>query len=107
MEIRCQKIKPAQLREALLDIKVWLVALMIASAYTVNGAISGFGPLIVSTFGWSSLDPILLRFPLGRICLIEILVCGWLSAHFPKIRIALLILNCLFVIAGCAMIWKS
>ena len=45
--------------------------------------------------------------PLGRICLIDILVCGWLSAHFPNIRIPLLILNCLLVIAGCAMIWKS
>ena len=60
--VRCQKIKPAQLRETLLDIKVWLVALIMTSAYTVNG-VSGFGPLIVSTFGWSSLDPILLQFP--------------------------------------------
>ena len=50
-----------------------------------------------------------LHSPLGRICLIDILVCGWLSAHFPSIRISLLILilNCLPVIAGCVMIWKS
>ena len=105
--IRCQEIKPGQLREALLDIKVWLVALMMTSAYTVNGVVSGFCPLIVSTFGLSSLDSILLQFPLGGICLIDILVCGWLLAHFPNIRIPLLILNCLLVIAGCAMIWKS
>lgn len=31
----------------------------------------------------------------------------WLSAHFPNIRIPLLILNCLLIIAGCAMIWES
>lgn len=31
--VRCQKIKRSQLLEALLDVKVWLVALMMASAY--------------------------------------------------------------------------
>ncbi|KAK4990528.1 hypothetical protein LTR66_006781 [Elasticomyces elasticus] len=105
--IRCQKIKGSQLREAVLDVKVWLVALMMASAYTVNGAVSGFGPLIVSTFGWTTLDSILLQFPLGGICLIFILLCGWLSSRIPNIRIILLILCCLPVIAGCAIIWKS
>src|SRR5205807_465553 len=31
----------------------------------------------------------------------------WLALRFPNIRTPLLILNCLLVIAGCAMIWKS
>ncbi|OAL56311.1 MFS general substrate transporter [Pyrenochaeta sp. DS3sAY3a] len=105
--VRCQKIKVSQLREAFLDIKLWLVFILMASAYTVNGAVSGFGPLIVSTFGWSSLESILLQFPLGGICLITILGCGYLSSRIPNIRLALLVLNCLPVIAGCAMIWKS
>jgi MFS family permease len=105
--VRCQKIKAYQIREALLDVKLWLVALMMASAYTVNGAVSGFGPLIVSTFGWSSLESILLQFPLGGICLITILATGWLSSRIPNIRIILLVVMCLPVIAGCAMIWKS
>ena len=105
--VRCQKIKMSQVKEAFLDIKLWLVFIMMGSAYTVNGAVSGFGPLIVSTFGWSSLESILLQFPLGGICLIAILACGWASSRVPNIRIFLLIANCLPVIAGCAMIWKS
>ncbi|KAF2641996.1 allantoate transport protein [Massarina eburnea CBS 473.64] len=105
--VRCQKIKMNQVKEAFLDIKLWLVFIMMGSAYTVNGAVSGFGPLIVSTFGWSSLQSILLQFPLGGICLISILVCGWAAARIPNIRIILLMANCLPVIAGCAMIWKS
>ena len=105
--VRCRKIKMGQVREALLDPKVWLTGIMMASAYTVNGAVSGFGPLIVSTFGWTPLHAILLQFPLGGICLIAILLTGWLSSRFANIRIILLILNCLPVIAGCAMIWKS
>jgi MFS family permease len=105
--VRCQVIKPYQLLEALLDIKVWLVFILMASAYTVNGAVSGFGPLIVSTFGWSTLESILWQFPLGGLCLITILLSGWLSSKIPNIRLILLVVNCLPVIAGCAMIWKS
>jgi len=62
--------------------------------------------LIVSTFGWSTLDSILFQFPLGGICLIAILLTGFLGSRFPNIRIIMLIVCCLPVIAGCAMIWK-
>jgi MFS family permease len=105
--VRCQKIKGSQLLEAVTDLKVWLVAIMMASAYTVNGAVSGFGPLIVSTFGYTSLQSILLQFPLGFLCLVSILVCGWISARVPNTRLPLLVLNTLPVIAGFAIIWKS
>lgn len=68
---------------------------------------SGFGPLIVSTFGWSTLDSILFQFPLGGICLIVILLTGFLGSRIPNIRIIMLLVCCLPVIAGCAIIWKS
>ncbi|KAL8706130.1 MAG: hypothetical protein Q9201_000832 [Fulgogasparrea decipioides] len=105
--VRCQVLKQSQLREAVLDLKIWLVAFMMAGAYTVNGAVSGFGPLIVSTFGYTTLDSILLQFPLGAIVFVFILLTGYLSSRIPNIRLILLILCCLPVIAGCAMIWKS
>ncbi|KAI1043942.1 hypothetical protein LB505_003388 [Fusarium chuoi] len=66
-----------------------------ASAYTVNGAVSGFGPLIVSTFGWSTLHSILFQFPLGGLCFIVILLTGWLGSKFTNIRIFMLIFTCL------------
>lgn len=80
---------------------------MMASAYTINGAVSGFGPLIVSTSGYSNLDSILFQFPLGAICLIFILLTGYFSSRISNIRIILLILCCLPAIAGFATIWKS
>ncbi|KAI1495750.1 major facilitator superfamily transporter [Biscogniauxia marginata] len=104
--VRCPRFKGGQLREALLDVKIWLIAVMMASAYTVNGAVSGFGPLIVSTFGWSTLDSILFQFPLGGLCLIAILLTGWLGSRYQDIRILMLVVCCLPVIAGCALIWK-
>ncbi|GKT43555.1 putative transporter [Colletotrichum spaethianum] len=105
--VRCTKFKPHQLKEALLDVKVWLVALMMASAYTMNGAVSGFGPLIVSTFGWTSLESILFQFPLGGICFVVILLTGYLGTRFRNVRILMLVACCLPVIAGCALIWRS
>jgi MFS family permease len=105
--VRCMKFKRAQILEACLDIKVWLIALMMASAYTVNGAVSGFGPLIVSTFGYSTLESILFQFPLGGICFFFILLTGYLNSKVPNIGIVLLILCCLPVLAGCALIWRS
>ncbi|ETS73676.1 hypothetical protein PFICI_14622 [Pestalotiopsis fici W106-1] len=105
--IRCSQFKGVQLKEALLDVKIWLIFIMMASAYTVNGAVSGFGPLIVSTFGWNTLQSIVFQFPLGGLCLITILLTGWLGSRFQNIRIIMLIVCCLPVIAGCALIWKS
>ncbi|KAK2012544.1 major facilitator superfamily transporter [Colletotrichum eremochloae] len=105
--VRCTKFKPRQLREAVTDAKVWLVALMMASAYTMNGAVSGFGPLIVSTFGWSPLESILFQFPLGAICFAVILLTGWLGSRLPNVRVLMLAACCLPVIAGCAIIWRA
>ncbi|RMZ70861.1 allantoate transport [Pyrenophora seminiperda CCB06] len=105
--VRCQKIKVSQLKEAAQDVKFYLVFLLMASAYTVNGAVSGFGPLIVSTFGWSALESILWQYPLGGLCFISILLCGHLSSRISNIRLILLAVNCLPVIAGSAIIWKS
>ncbi|OAL05082.1 MFS general substrate transporter [Phaeosphaeriaceae sp. SRC1lsM3a] len=105
--VRCHSIKRSQLLESALDIKLWLVFILMASAYTVNGAVSGFGPLIVSTFGWSTLESILWQFPLGALCFVTILLSGYISSKVPHTRLILLVLNCLPVLAGCAMIWKS
>ncbi|KAI4111684.1 MAG: hypothetical protein LQ345_006729 [Seirophora villosa] len=105
--VRCQVLKWSQLKEAIMDVKIWLVAFMMAAAYTVNGAVSGFGPLIVSTFGYTPLHAILLQFPLGFLVIVFILLTGYLSSRIPNIRLALLIACCLPVIAGCAMIWRS
>ncbi|CAI6341412.1 unnamed protein product [Periconia digitata] len=105
--VRNQNIKWPQIREAALDVKVWLVALIMASAYTVNGAVSGFGPLIVSTFGYTSLQSILFQFPLGAVCAVGIPLTGWICSRYRNMRIKLLVACCLPVIAGFVMIWKS
>lgn len=41
MGVRCQKVKRKQILEAVLDIKVWIIAIMMGAAYVVNGAVAG------------------------------------------------------------------
>lgn len=77
------------------------------SSYTVNGAVTGFGPLIVSTFGYTSLEAILFQFPLGAISALGMTLLGWLCSRRRGLRIPSLVLCCLPVIAGYIIIWKS
>lgn len=81
--------------------------MLISYRYTVNGAVSGFGPLIVSTFGYSSLESILFQFPLGAVCAIGIPLSGWICSRYRNMRIAVLLICTLPVITGFVMIWKS
>lgn len=104
--VRCQKIKLYQIKEALMDVKIYLIFIMMMCAYTVNGAVSGFGPLIVSTFGWDTLQSILLQFPIGGISWLGILAAGFIPLYIRNVRIIILVICCLPVIAGCALIWK-
>ncbi|GAB7332019.1 hypothetical protein MBLNU13_g03918t2 [Cladosporium sp. NU13] len=107
MGVRCNTIKWDQIREALTDPKVYLISLMMGLAYTVNGAVSAFGPLIVSTFGYDPFTALLWQMPLGAVCLVTTLACGYASLLFKNIRLIMLVLACLPVMAGCAMIWKG
>lgn len=105
--IRCHQVKWSHIREALIDPKIYILSTMMAAAYTTNGAVTGFGPLIVSTFGWTSYESLLWQMPLGAICFVFILLTGYLSLAVPNIRLIMLIACCLPVIAGCAVIWRS
>ena len=104
---RCQKIKWEQIREAMLDLKVWLITVMMGIAYVINGGVAGFGPLITASFGWTAYQALLWQMPLGAICLTGILAVGYISLKVPNTRLIMLAACCLPVIAGSIMIWKS
>ena len=107
MGVRCQKIKRNQIIEALGDYKVWMISFMMGLAYTVNGAVSAFGPLIVSTFGYTPYQALLWQMPLGAVCFVGILAVGFLSIKIQNIRLIMIICCSLPVMAGCIMIWKA
>ncbi|KAM7211427.1 Major facilitator superfamily domain containing protein [Rhypophila decipiens] len=109
--VRCTTLKWAHVRESINPredgIKTLLVFVMMGSAYTINGAITGFGPLIVSTFNYTPHQAILLQFPLGGLGFVLMILTGWLGTRYRDIRLIMIGLGCLPVIAGCVIVWKS
>ncbi|KAL9109882.1 MAG: hypothetical protein Q9227_005585 [Pyrenula ochraceoflavens] len=105
--VTSHKIKWSQVVEAFLDVKLYLLAIMSTASWTTNGAVTGFGPLIVSTFGWNSFQSILLQFPLAAVYGCSLVLGGFISSRVPNVRIVVLIIFSLPVIAGFTMIWKS
>lgn len=73
-----------QVREAFLDIKLYLFFLLGIVGNIPNGGISNFGTLIIKGFGFSTLVTTLMQIPYGCIIAISTLTCVFLNDHFAK-----------------------
>ena len=107
--VRCSRIKMEQVKESVTEdlAKTALVFIIMAAGYTINGAITGFGPMIVSTFNYTALEAILFQFPLGGLGFLLMIGTGWVATRYKDIRMIMVAGFCLPVIAGCVIIWKS
>lgn len=70
-----------------------------------SGGITTFGPLIVKSFGFNSLNTILLNVPFGAVQLIATMGGAWLATAW-KMKAPVLALLILPPIAGCLMLLK-
>ncbi|KAI3613290.1 mfs [Moniliophthora roreri] len=96
-----------QVIEALRDLKLWIFMLCGAAIYVCNGGVTAFGARIIKSFGYSSLDSILLQIPGGAMTCVAIYIVGYLTGRFRDARTYILPLSCLPVMAGAIMIWKG
>ncbi|KAF9269826.1 MFS general substrate transporter [Marasmius fiardii PR-910] len=99
--------KPKQAMEAMKDVKLWLMMFCASAIYVCNGGVTAFGARIIKSFGYSSLDSILLQIPGGVMTCIAIYIVGYLAGRFKDSRTYVLALSCLPVITGSVMIWKG
>ncbi|KAJ9107150.1 hypothetical protein QFC19_002810 [Naganishia cerealis] len=102
-----------QAREAALDVKIWGFFLMATAIYVVNGSVTVFGPLLVKSIGYTSLQATLLLTPGGATTCISIYIFALLASstriarRVPYSRTILLVLSCLPPIVGALMCWKG
>ncbi|ESK87984.1 mfs [Moniliophthora roreri MCA 2997] len=96
-----------QVIEAPRDLKLWIFMLCGAAIYVCNGGVTAFGARIIKSFGYSSLDSILLQIPGGAMTCVAIYIVGYLTGRFRDARTYILPLSCLPVMAGAIMIWKG
>ena len=118
--------KSYQVKEALLDPKTWLLVVMTLSIQMVNGAVSGFGAIIVSSFGFNGLHSVLLTGALGGIVFVLLLGFGYVAMRYsfsmfitnrvfhslwaiyvPNQRTYIIMFACIPTLAACIIMWKS
>ncbi|KAI0170135.1 putative MFS allantoate transporter [Pestalotiopsis sp. NC0098] len=93
-------LKWHQVREAFLDVKMYLFFLLGLVCNVPNGGISNFGTLIIQGFGFSTLVTTLMQVPYGIIIAISILSCVYLNNRFVNKRCLFILIFLLPNIAG-------
>ncbi|KAL5526554.1 hypothetical protein ACEPAF_8278 [Sanghuangporus sanghuang] len=94
-----------QFWEAFRDLKTYLWFSMLFLAACPSGGIGAFGTLIIQGFGFDSFESILFNMPFGVLTVVAIFVGAWLCNKI-KLRFPVIILLCLFPIAGSTAMLK-
>ena len=72
-------LKKEQVWETLRDIRVWFICLSTVLTSIPNGGISNFSSILLTTFGYTSQQALIMSMPSGAIGVIFVLFSGWLS----------------------------
>ena len=98
-----KEIKTSQIWDAVLDVRVWLICLSVCLTSIPNGALTNFGAIIITSFGYSSRQALLLGIPSGVVGIIFVLIPGYLS---DKLRDRSLIMMVMIIptIIGAALL---
>jgi hypothetical protein len=94
MGIKHHTLLPAQIKEAFIDPKTWLVLLMGACTGLLNGAVANFASAIIKGFGFDALKTTLLQTPGGAFELFGCMIFGWVATK-PNLLGATVIGECL------------
>jgi ACS family allantoate permease-like MFS transporter len=95
-------LKKAQVFETFKDIRVWLVCLCTLLSSIPNGGISNFSSILLTTFGYSSREALILSAPGGAIGVICVLGVGYLSDKWHD-RSSVMLICILPTILGAAL----
>ncbi|KIX01809.1 uncharacterized protein Z518_09536 [Rhinocladiella mackenziei CBS 650.93] len=90
--IENKHLKPYQVLEAFMDIKLYLFFILGMVCNIPNGGISNFGTIIIKGFGFSTLVTTLMQIPYGCFIILSILLCVFLNDRFPNNN------RCLFIL---------
>ena len=97
-------LKKSQILESLRDVRVWLVALSVMLTSIPNGGISNFSSILLTTFGYTSQQALILNLPSGAIGAFVVLLSGYLSDRLNDRSLVMLICLIPTIIAAALMI---
>ncbi|KAI8657049.1 MFS domain-containing protein [Fusarium sp. Ph1] len=98
--IENKRFKMKQFREAMLDLKTWLLFTFALTSNSPNGGLSAFQGLIIKGAGFSTLRTTLYQMPSGAVQLVACLVACYCATRFQNCRILIMILFLMPFLAG-------
>lgn len=102
--IKNDKVKRAQIAEALLDVKSWLIVALQLAANIPNGAVSTFSSIVIQGFGFSTFETLLLGSVSYVLMIILVLISTGGSSYFRNSRTYFMAFNLSVSVAGTAMV---
>ncbi|BGO91878.1 hypothetical protein NBRC10512v2_004144 [Rhodotorula toruloides] len=99
-----KKYKWYQVREALLDPLTWLYCLYAGAINTLNGGITSFFSILISSLGFNVLDSLLYGAPGGAVVVIAVLFFLWLGDRI-KMRCLCGMIPLTIGLVGVLLIW--
>jgi hypothetical protein len=104
--VRNKHFKAEQVWESLYDIRFWLVFSMGFLMMIANGPVSSFIPIIISGFGYSRLNSLLLTMPAGVVIGTIELGVPYLAYKFPGTRTWLIAICQCGTIVASVLLWQ-
>lgn len=98
------RIKRGQVWESFKDIRVWLICLATIVSSIPNGGISNFSSILLTTFGYTSQQSLILTAPTGAIGAVTVIATGWLSDRWGDRSLVMLFCLIPTILSGCLMI---
>ncbi|KAI6856363.1 MFS general substrate transporter [Hortaea werneckii] len=98
--VKTKQYKPSQMKEALLDVKVWALTLIALAVGVVNGGYSNFQTSLIKGYGFSGIMATLLQLPAGAIEFVTVPVCGLFATYVKDVRCLTMMVACLAPLGG-------
>ncbi|KAF2162953.1 hypothetical protein M409DRAFT_26805 [Zasmidium cellare ATCC 36951] len=98
--IQTRKFKLKQLREVATDSQVALLGVYAFAFAFANAAGGSYGPFLITSFGYSNRQGILLLMPATAVAMVSMVASGILGSKFPRHRILIAMLFILPSLAG-------
>ncbi|KIW12240.1 hypothetical protein PV08_09516 [Exophiala spinifera] len=104
--VRNTHFKIQHVLELFLDEKFWLIFAQAYLSMIASGPVNTFMPIIISGFGFNTLNSLLLNIPAGAAGAILILGATYTSYKFRNMRTIAIFVAELFVIMASVLLWK-
>ncbi|KAM0746522.1 MFS general substrate transporter [Meredithblackwellia eburnea MCA 4105] len=106
-EVDAHKWEWSQAKEAITDPRVLILFPIAFLSYFANACVSTFSPLILSGFGYSPLQTLLMLMPAGAANWAMMVAFGYFQQHVRNVRLLCFHLTGVVVLVCSAILWKT